>query len=81
MIAVAQERIEMISIPPATRRWERAEAEPFWPEVEPEEPSELEDPNIPCTDDDPRWDVFLPDDDPYEPLPEPGDFWIDVDGE
>lgn len=27
-------------------------------------------------DDDP-WDVFLPDNDPADPLPEPGDFWIE----
>jgi hypothetical protein len=26
-------------------------------------------------DDDSRWDVFLPDDDEIDPLPEPGDFW------
>ena len=31
------------------------------------------------TDDDGRWDVFLPDDDEIDPLPEPGDFWVDGD--
>jgi hypothetical protein len=30
-------------------------------------------------DDDARWDVFLPDDDEVDPLPEPGDFWFDDD--
>ena len=27
--------------------------------------------------DDERWDIFLPDDDQLDPLPEPGDFWIE----
>jgi hypothetical protein len=47
---------------------------------EPEEPSDLDDDAF-CANaerDDGRWDVFLPDDDPGEPLPEPGDFWIDA---
>jgi hypothetical protein len=26
--------------------------------------------------DDEEWEVFLPDGDPYEPEPAPGDFWI-----
>ena len=29
-------------------------------------------------DDDP-WEAFLPDDDQADPLPEPGDFWIESD--
>lgn len=29
--------------------------------------------------DDP-WDVFLGDDDPSDPWPEPGDFWIESEG-
>ncbi len=29
--------------------------------------------------DDDRWDAFLPDDDQRDPLPEPGDFWIEFD--
>lgn len=34
--------------------------------------------NLPSADDhDARWDVFIPDDDERDPLPEPGDFWID----
>jgi len=33
----------------------------------------------PIDPDDERWDALLPDDDPYDPEPEPGDFWIDAD--
>ncbi|MEX2309488.1 MAG: hypothetical protein WD738_17945 [Pirellulales bacterium] len=41
-----------------------------------EEPSDLDDFDIPCTDDDERrWDVFIPDDDERDPLPDRGDFW------
>jgi hypothetical protein len=29
--------------------------------------------------DDSHWDVFIPDDDEIDPLPEPGDFWIEPD--
>jgi hypothetical protein len=47
---------------------------------EPDEASDLDDPTLPETDDD-RWDVFLPDEEPYEPRPEPGDFWIDAEEE
>jgi hypothetical protein len=70
--------LESFAIRPKFRRGERAEAVPLMPPDEPEEPSDLEEPRIPGTDDDPRWDVFLPDGDPYEPMPEPGDFWIDA---
>ena len=34
------------------------------------------DPWVPA-DDDSHWDVFIPDDGDQDPLPEPGDFWID----
>ena len=48
-------------------------------ELEPEEPSDLSDlefEEMPCTDDDDaRWEVFIPDDDERDPVPEPGDFW------
>jgi hypothetical protein len=47
---------------------------------EPDEPSDLDDPTLPDTDDD-RWDVFLPDEEPCDPSPEPGDFWIDAEEE
>jgi hypothetical protein len=50
------------------------------PSEDPDEPSDLDDP-IHSAPDDNRWDVFLPDDDPYEPRPEPGDFWIDAEEE
>jgi hypothetical protein len=46
----------------------------------PDEPSDLDDPTV-SPGDDKRWDVFLPDDDPYEPRPQPGDFWIDAEDE
>ena len=60
---------------------ERAEADPRYRPFEPDEPSDLEDPLTPWPDDD-RWEVFLPDEnEPYEAVPEPGDFWIDGDGE
>ena len=36
-------------------------------------------PKYPASDDDAKWDVFLPDDDELDPLPDPGDFWIDPD--
>ncbi len=49
------------------------------PAEETDEPNELEEPQSPWSDDE-RWDVFLPDDEPYEPEPAPGDFWIDFAG-
>ena len=36
---------------------------------------------VPTDPRDERWDAMFPDDDLYEPAPEPGDFWIDADGE
>ena len=50
------------------------------PDDEPDEPSDMDEPAEPEIDDD-RWDVFLPDDDPYGPRPEPGDFWVDAEEE
>jgi hypothetical protein len=44
---------------------------------EPEEPSDLDDFDLPWLPDDSRWDVFVPEDDERDPLPEPGDFWND----
>jgi hypothetical protein len=39
---------------------------------------DLDEFDLPWADDgDPRWDVFIPDDDERDPLPQPGDFWID----
>lgn len=52
--------------------------DPVAPLEEPDEPSdldELEDVDGPCTDEDSRWDAFIPDDDELDPLPDPGDFW------
>jgi hypothetical protein len=66
----------------------RAELEPGYdspnqrqgwePIDEPDDASELDDFTMPGDDDDSQWDVFLPDDEPFGPLPEPGDFWIDA---
>jgi hypothetical protein len=49
------------------------------PELEQtEDESEPEYPELPCTDeDDASWDAFLPDDEWWEPDPEPGDFWME----
>jgi len=52
-------------------------SEPTELEPAPPEPSDWEPLDIPCTDDDSSWDVFIPDDDEEDPLPGPGDFWID----
>ena len=89
MIATQCKRRSSVVLLNWPRRAERAEANPFvdqpdeplFPEEEPAEPSDLEDLDFPCTDDDDddsRWDVFLPDGDPNDPRPEPGDFWIDA---
>jgi hypothetical protein len=45
------------------------------------EPGDPEDDNfeVPAIDDDAKWDAFVPDDDELDPLPEPGDFWLDPD--
>jgi hypothetical protein len=50
---------------------------PLAPVEEPEEPSDLDNFDIPQGDDDSRWDVFIPDEDERDPQPDPGDFWID----
>jgi hypothetical protein len=42
-----------------------------WPD-DPDDPS-----GFPVPGDDSHWDVFVPDDDEIDPLPEPGDFWIE----
>lgn len=49
---------------------------------DPREPSDLEFTDIPCTDaggdvDESQWEAFLPEDDEWDPLPAPGDFWVD----
>ena len=43
------------------------------PVEEPDDPSDLDEFHLPCTDDT-RWDVFIPDDDELDPQPVPGDF-------
>jgi hypothetical protein len=58
---------------------EPSDLEPDAPE--PLDASDLEFPELPCTDeDDASWDAFIPDDDERDPAPERGDFWIDNSG-
>jgi hypothetical protein len=84
MITTSHPRPYDAAIEIASARAESAEFDPYAdrfdddkPDSSMDEPSDLDDADFPCTDDD-RWDVFLPDDDPYDPWPEPGDFWIDA---
>lgn len=62
--------------------------EPSVVEPRPEEPSDWDPTDLPDpvpgkpgsrvpADDDSNWDVFIPEDDERDPLPEPGDFWIE----
>jgi hypothetical protein len=44
--------------------------------TEPEEASDLELEEMPCTNDDSHWEAFIPDEDERDPEPEAGDFWI-----
>lgn len=50
----------------------------------PSEPSDWESVDVPGfaqqapADDDSNWDVFLPDEEDEDPLPAPGDFWIET---
>jgi len=50
-----------------------------WPLEEPDYRPDLEeiDDDTPLEFDVDYWDALIPDDD-YEPLPEPGDFWTEV---
>ena len=54
----------------------------IWEEPDANEADEVD---TPMEGDDPRWDVwldvFLPDDDEIDPMPQPGDFWTDDQGE
>jgi hypothetical protein len=38
-----------------------------------------DDCDAPADDEDAKWDAFLADDDELDPLPGPGDFWLDQD--
>jgi len=56
--------------------------EPSELEQPPDEPTDLSDldyEDMPCTDDgdDSRWEAFIPDDDEFDPQPDPGDFWFE----
>jgi hypothetical protein len=53
-------------------------SDPFSPMPEPDDAADADSP-YPSVDDDSKWDVFLPDDDELDPLPCPGDFWIEPD--
>jgi hypothetical protein len=57
--------------------WSDQVPDPLTPLEEPDEPSDLDDIDVPCTDDDSRWDAFIPDDDERDPLPDVGDVWIE----
>jgi hypothetical protein len=52
--------------------------DPHAPQEQPDEPRHPDDFPQP---DDSHWDVFIPDDDEIDPLPEPGDFWIEPEDE
>jgi len=54
--------------------------------ADPDEASDLDFADMPCTDDgdgddgngdDSRWEAFIPDEDESDPQPDPGDFWIE----
>jgi hypothetical protein len=47
------------------------------PADEPDDPSDVDDFDVDQDDDDARWEVFIPDDDEYDPAPDPSDFWND----
>ena len=53
--------------------------------AEPDEASDLDFADMPCTDDidgddgdDTRWEAFIPDEGETDPEPDPGDFWIET---
>jgi hypothetical protein len=41
------------------------------------EDSDLEFEEMPCTDQGSDWEAFLPDEDEFDPQPDPGDFWME----
>jgi hypothetical protein len=45
--------------------------------VEPADESDVDFDEIPFTDDDSRWEAFIPDEDEFDPVPDPGDFWTE----
>jgi len=55
--------------------------DPLAPVEEPDEPSDLDGFDATGPDDELRWDAFIPDDDEYDPLPAPGDFWVSTERE
>jgi hypothetical protein len=68
---------------------EPSELEPIDFQPDPEEPpdaSDLDFTDMPCTDagsgdgDESQWEAFIPDEDEWDPEPNPGDFWIENSG-
>ena len=63
---------------------EPAELEPD--SAEPPDASDLDYTDMPCTDagsgdgDESQWEAFIPDEDEWDPEPDPGDFWIENSG-
>jgi hypothetical protein len=57
------------------------------PQAEPDDCSDLDYDDVPCTDgggldrsdddDESRWDAFIPDEDEWDPQPHPRDFWVE----
>ena len=68
----------------ASTRAQSARACDDAPQTEPSDddpdPDELDIDDRP-TGEDAYWDAFIPDEDECDPLPEPGDFWLDDDEE
>jgi hypothetical protein len=67
-------------LPEEPRGCEPSDLEPsdLEPDEEPSRLSDLEFPELPCTDeDDEPWEAFIPDEDERDPQPGRGDFWID----
>lgn len=54
----------------------------------PDEASDLDFADMPCTDDgqgggeddDRRWEAFIPEEEEWDPQPDPGDFWMENGG-
>ncbi len=62
--------------PPDDADQEADGREPVAPDPELSDPDDLEI-DDPLGGDDAYWDVFIPDEDECDPLPEPGDFWVE----
>jgi hypothetical protein len=67
-----------VPVTAATSTWRSDDADEEPDDREPElmDPGNREIDDLPDGDD-AYWDVFIPDEDERDPLPEPGDFWIE----